>query len=201
MYLAKRTGKDRACLRHADSPEVVLTAGVGAHPDVVTPGVAVGERFIDGPPTLETFAQVAAALNEQQQERFADLRKLNRRTVGAPCILRFFQERTVTMREEDAYVRSSSPGGIGLLCGRPLSRGDVVEVEIDAGAEGRVFVAGVVAFARPVTGTIHELGIQLFDRSRSAILSADPAAALASLDWVAQALEQQTDAPRLRKSA
>ena len=191
MYVAKRSGKDCGRFRSLQSPENVreLTA------DGQTPGTPTADRGT-GPVTLAALRRVAQALERQPVTRFASVRKQERQCLPAACVLYWLAGSTTHLERQEAYVRTISTGGVGLLASRPLRRGDLVEVQLLL--EGRPqFLAGLVAFSRKVETAIHEVGVQVFNRARRPILSENPQAALRELDWAAQAVGDAGAEPSL----
>ncbi|MHC5004365.1 MAG: HDOD domain-containing protein [Planctomycetota bacterium] len=181
MYAAKRSGKDHACYRSLEEPGRVVPLARRQGSD----GGSLQARFI----APETFREVAERLDEQQQAQLdEELRKQPRRWSPCPCVINYFFPPSRRMLRSDGFVRTMSTGGIGLLTGRSLARGDLIEVELACDGK-QLYVAGLVAFSRHIEGPIHEVGVQAIQSGQQPVLSDDPETALRDLDWAAQAME------------
>lgn len=208
MYQAKRSGKDRCCFKVLGSPSTQTTEPAGGgtggelSPAENQAGRAAaravskalnepGVREYGAALVPELFRIIAERLNRQNPKRFVNMRKQERKEMLAPCVLAYFTETTLRINAENAYVRNISTGGIGLLVTRPLVRGEPVEVTITPHGKPFLYVAGTVAFCRHIEGVIYELGIQFAAHSKQPIFSRDPAGAVESLGWLAQALQEK----------
>lgn len=181
MYRAKRSGKDRCCFEPL--------RGVDAEPPAWSDSADSQKPSRADPDTAELLA-LARELNREEVDTFASIRKQERRTLVAPCVLSYFTGTDARLRTIRAVTRNVSSGGIGLLVPRPMVRGEAVEVELDRG-NGKLFVAGLVAFCRHIDNRIHELGVQFVTHSVEPILSGDPGEALQTFDWVSRATSEK----------
>ncbi len=144
--------------------------------------------------TIEQLQRLAIALEKQSSARFASVRKQERKPLATPCMMRYLDASTGQLQSADAWVRSISTGGIGLLSGDPLQRGDLVEIYLELNGEAQ-YLAGLVAFCRVVEDRVHELGVQIFDLAHTPILSGDLDRALEELDWAARAARKRGQRP------
>ncbi|HUU85597.1 MAG TPA: GGDEF domain-containing protein [Phycisphaerae bacterium] len=188
MYKAKRSGKDRCRFEGltepgtADERDRSGNSGPAEH----SPAVETGEgKTADT--HLRKLQSIATRLNADEVKGFVGIRKQTRQALVLPCVLHYFSGIDVTMRTEPAVTRNLSGGGIGLLVGRPLVRGEPVEVVLGTD-RSQLFLAGLVSFCRHIDATVHEIGIQFVVHSVTPIISGNPPDALQKYDWVAQAV-------------
>ena len=191
MYKAKRAGKDRCCfevLTGSTPPEAQATSRTESPlPVVASPGT-------DGaaPPSPQAkMISLAQQLNANEIDGFDGIRKQARKKIVAPCVLHYFATPGSDLREAPAVTRNLSSGGIGLLVGRPMVRGEPVEVELDK-ASGKLYLAGLVSFCRHLDGKIHEAGVQFVVHSVTPIISESAVTALRH-DWVSRALNAKVE--------
>jgi hypothetical protein len=182
MYNAKRRGKDHACFRSMAQPDTVVALEARASES----GTYEKPSTVAAIP-LESLERVAEQLDRQRHMTGRDGRKQQRRCVPTPCTLRYIFPPSREVHSEPAFVRTISTGGIGLLTSRSMARGDLVEVEFERDGD-HVFIAGLVAFSRHVEDAIHEVGVQLFQRSERPILSSGPNSAFLEAEWAARAI-------------
>ncbi|MHC4947265.1 MAG: HDOD domain-containing protein [Planctomycetota bacterium] len=183
MYIAKRGGKDRTCFRALPLHGLTTTVDVQTIPgDATAAPLAFPDDHAEET-SLDEYTRVAKLVERDDPSWFADGRKLDRRRVFAPCSVSFCVDGTMRVEQVEAFVRNVSAGGVGLLASRRLVRGDLVEVclEIDGGTS---YLVGLVAFCRHVEGTIHEVGVQVFQRADRTMLGRDPAALVRELEWI-----------------
>jgi diguanylate cyclase (GGDEF)-like protein len=196
MYDAKRDGKDCCRFRALPGSEARTPPDGPPREDAEhdEPALLVRSGLA---PTEEEFRRVAEAIVRTGSGWLANDRKIERRNLMTAGRLLTMDRAEVT--EEDVFVCNVSTGGLGLLVGRPLQRGNVVEAIIEG--DGRTMhVGGVVAFCRHVVGTIHEVGVQSFQRDTGPILDRS-GEALSDLDWVARFLGPPPGESDARQSA
>lgn len=186
MYEAKRGGKDRCCFE--------LLPGASASAEGHGCGKSSLSPPTDGPSDNEEtdtriarLLAIASRLNSTDEEALVGIRKQGRKKLVMPCVLHYFTGVDADVRAEDAAARNISTGGIGLLVGRPMVRGEAVEVALGKGT-AQFFLAGLVAFCRRVDRAIHEVGVQFVTHAVTPIISQDASQALQNHDWVARAL-------------
>lgn len=186
MYRAKRQGKDRFYLQ--------VLAG-GGEPDGYTGSAeaAAGLSPQQRPVGCEEISQqrlidVATRLNAEEAGQIVGIRKEERKKLVMPCTLHHLPESGEVVLREQAVSRNVSTGGMGLVIPRPMMRGEAVEVVLEKG-DSKLFLAGLVAFCRPIHGSIHEVGIQFVTHSLSPVISEDLPRAIEEHDWIARAIE------------
>jgi diguanylate cyclase (GGDEF)-like protein len=187
MYEAKRLGKDCYCFRTLGSRNTVELLDSDAA-TVEACADALQMQSADPAVVPAVFQRIARELNSATPLRFVEMRKEARKELLVPCRLTTFAGMTLEPATEDAYVRNISTGGLALLAGRSIPRGQPAEVAIRIDDRPRFYVAGMAAFCRHVEGVVYEIGLQLFTYARQPILSYDPISAIRTLDWVADAL-------------
>jgi len=194
MYEAKRAGKDRAVFRMYDGPAAsAATSPVGRR------GPACGDAT-DLQPAERLFL-AAERLNGRENDEFLNARKQPRRDMLAACRFSYLVGPSLSVRTEEACVRNISAGGVGVVFTRAMVRGDLVEIRLEQPG-GHLYVAGLVAFCRHIEPGVYEIGIQLINNAAEPIISADPHAAIARLNWVARAVQNKYgDGLAQRKSA
>jgi hypothetical protein len=92
------------------------------------------------------------------------MRKEERMNLAVPCTLRYYGVIDGSVQAEHAVARNMSSGGIGILVGRALVRGEPVEVVIE-GEDSKIFLPGLVAFCRHIEGSIYDVGVQVVKHS------------------------------------
>jgi hypothetical protein len=130
----------------------------------------------------------ATRLNAEEAGQFVGIRKEERKKLVMPCTLHHLPESGDVVLREQAVSRNVSTGGMGLVIPRPMMRGEAVEVVLERG-DSELFLAGLVAFCRPIQGSIHEVGIQFVTHSLSPIISEVLPRAISEHDWIARAFE------------
>lgn len=183
MYQAKRTGKDRCCFE-------ALRGGAAPAGEQCGEGASFTRAEVEADVTEAQFRAAAEELDRHDRPPLVSARKQERTVLLTPCVLRYLLGPSVAEQSEWAYVRNVSTGGVGVLTARPLVRGDLVEVALEVEGEP-VHLAGLVAYCRVADGPIHEVGIQLFQRSSTPILSAEVGAGIQALRWVSPRLKRQ----------
>ncbi|MBU0617604.1 MAG: PilZ domain-containing protein, partial [Planctomycetes bacterium] len=194
MYKAKRRGKDCYVFGLLTEPYGPTQDGDGAGcgPAKSTRPSREAEAREGGSATFEEMAAIAKQLNDNEVDTFAGIRKQGRAKLTVPCVVHYFTGDGTEMRAEQAATRNVSTGGAGLLIGRPLARGEAVEIVLDRGAS-KLFLAGLVSFCRHIVGGIHEVGVQFVTHSVTPIICADTSGALRTFDWVARAFHGRQD--------
>ena len=194
MYKAKRRGKDCYVFGLLTEPYGPTQDGDGAGggPAKSTRPSREAEAREGGSATFEEMAAIAKQLNDNEVDTFAGIRKQGRAKLTVPCVVHYFTGDGTDMRAEQAATRNVSTGGAGLLIGRPLARGEAVEIVLDRGAS-KLFLAGLVSFCRHIVGGIHEVGVQFVTHSVTPIICADASGALQTFDGVAQAFHGRQD--------
>jgi len=102
----------------------------------------------------------------------------------ASCVVRFLSGSFTEVLSVEGRTRNLSRGGLGILAKHVFSLGDPVEVEIQLPGQPRMFMAGLVQFARYAGRGYHELGIGLRTAGQQPVFSRNPEAACQSLDWL-----------------
>ncbi|MHC5022361.1 MAG: HDOD domain-containing protein [Planctomycetota bacterium] len=201
MYRAKQAGKDCACLRragdtgHNDLRHPAAVEMIGQH-EPLLPSVT------DGQPVDESdLRRVAEKLNRQAQRQIGSTRKIERLPSMTSATLTVVHTVSIERHDEECFVRNTSLGGVGLLVGRRIRKGDILEIRVDSDAEP-TFIAGVVAFCRHLGGSIHELGLQLLQHAREQILSGDPARTARNLEMFHRTIRDRArDENDIKRSA
>ncbi len=166
MYEAKQRGKNRCCLRLLGDPS-------DAEPDAETPVVDVESEHEADDPTMSDLLLIARRLTSVESEPiFTNARKEPRDRAIQPCTLRLFCQGGHNPRSFDAATCDISAGGICALVGLPVARGELVELVFDHDGEQK-YTAGLVASCRHVVGSVHEIGIQVIQRSYDPIIVGD----------------------------
>jgi diguanylate cyclase (GGDEF)-like protein len=201
MYIAKRGGKNRVTFRALKAAEGFEDEIVG---DTESAGSAQGDTgpiHVIAPAQIEAFREVAAELEREGRLNHDGSRKQQRPPIFTPCIIGCFNTATLQMVREEAYIRNVSVGGVGVLLGHPLVRGDVVEVALTIDDQ-TMHLAGLVSFCRHIDGSIHEVGVQVVQSSPEPIIIGNQEDAIRGLGWVAEALGRRwSDQEPKRKSA
>lgn len=176
MYKAKKSGKNRS-----------LVGGLQVHDES-----EASAPFSAGPAAVapEVIAAVASQMNETEAPVAANVRSERREKVAMVCKVTTFTE-TFQTRSETGCVRNLSAGGMSLLLSRSVVTGQPVEAAIQLPDKSVVYMAGVVAHSRMVREKVHDVGVKVCTTSRQPVFSANPAAALVSLPWLAQALRSR----------
>jgi diguanylate cyclase (GGDEF)-like protein len=193
MYEAKRSGKDKACFRLLHTADEALgkcdpaTAQLGNTPS----------RTISIPSVAETVDFDAALLKANaaaanQNVRMRDERKHPRKEMGYPCKAFCLNGKPPKTTACMGRVRNLSAGGASLLIAHTVRRGEAVEVQLQLPDKPTVFLGGIASFCRHIEGRVYEVGLQLITQSSEPIFSANPVAAVARLEWLANSLEVST---------
>ncbi|MCZ6836119.1 MAG: PilZ domain-containing protein, partial [Planctomycetota bacterium] len=149
----------------------------------------------------DSVQKLAIKLNQYDTFDFLSARKQPRRHMISLCRISYLVGPSLNVCGVDGCIRNISAGGLGLVVGRAMIRGELVEVCISQTDEP-LYAAGLVAFCRHIEGDMHEIGVQLISNDSKPIISENPLQAINRLNWVARAVQDRygEDSAR-RKSA
>lgn len=153
------------------------------------------------PSVPDHIIRVANLLAGNSQPKRNDSRKHQRHRIVTPCLLHVDPDGKGWLHHVDAYIRNVSLNGIGLLLREMRMPGEIVEVKVEIDDQAK-FLCGVIVFCRHVEGSVHDVGVQLYQSSREpqlAALMATPAEQ--APDWyrAARARLQLLNAPNDEK--
>lgn len=191
MYRAKRSGKDRCCF----ATMVPSSRCQGSYNSLEASGTAGVTRTMaheHASIAVDSLVELAQQLNAKSHGNDAGVRGRVRNKFVAHCACRYFPGNGLAMSKCPAATRNVSTCGVGLLVPMPFTRGQPLEIHLPRGREP-LYLAGLVAFCRHVRGGVYEIGVQLITYAPEAILSSDPATAVAKLEWVARALTPESE--------
>lgn len=118
----------------------------------------------------ESIRRVAALLCNNSGESKDNVRKHERQVVVMPCRVQVDSDGLGALRGHDGYVLNIAPGGVGMLIDEPRTRDDLIEIKIEIRGE-LTYLCGTVIFCRHIEGNVHEVGVQLQQRSDKPLLS------------------------------
>ena len=123
------------------------------------------------PSVPEHIVRVANLLAGNTQSKRSDLRKCPRHQIVTPCLLQVDAGGKGWLHHVDAYIRNVSLNGMGLLLREMRMPGEIAEIKINIDDQTKYF-CGVIIFCRHIEGSVHDIGVQLYQGSCEAQLAA-----------------------------
>lgn len=165
MYTAKRRGKNQSAFARFDSLRAMR--GKGSTPGAVGAPAADGHASADYEELLAAAESLQRSLDDTRHSSRGEMRS----STQTPCRFTAYVGSSPTFHHEPGLVHNYSKSGLGLLSSCELVRGGVVELSIMRDGK-RLYIAGIVTFARKVYDHVYEAGVQVSHRDWKPILSA-----------------------------
>lgn len=146
---------------------------------------ATVDRFLDELDHASMQWQVSLAA---ERDDWKCRRDKWRRPFRVPCEFWSYAGLDGALKHQGGHTRNISERGVGLLAAHPVVKGVPIEIRISVAKRPCIHLAGIVAFCRPTTGDMHEIGVSLIVQQGASVFHDDPMGAIASVAWIRDAV-------------